>query len=250
MKAIRLPLFIGLLVFLLSFLYQIPASFVLSQVEKRFPIQFKQVTGTLWSASVEQVHYQGIDLGELNWHFHWLSLLTGKVGANIHWQDKGFDLQSYVAITLDQTVLLEDAELTLDAYWLKKIPKMPANFEGVLSGTMTKIEWQSPAIPLLIGELDWQKGGVLTPIRIPPGNYHFSLHHHSNQQQIDVSSKEAAVKVSGHLKLLEDWQYKINLHLKPTVAVNPGMRQGLTLLGKAQPDGMVVIKKSGNFNKM
>ena len=124
-----------LFLYLFFILQNIPAGFVLSQISMPTNVVLSSVSGTLWKGNVAKVKYLNIDLGELSWKLHPLSLLAGNLSADVFLGSGEEYLKSEVEMTISGKIKLEETRFSMKLSSLQPLSYgMPMAYAGKIEG--------------------------------------------------------------------------------------------------------------------
>jgi hypothetical protein len=77
--------------------FALPASLALRVLPR--DMQAADPSGTLWHGSFGQLNIRGRQAGAIEWQIHPLALLSGSLGADVHWVKKGFVADASLEVT-------------------------------------------------------------------------------------------------------------------------------------------------------
>lgn len=239
----------GLLAFLLTLLFNIPAAFVTNMIQKQEPqIVFQNVSGSLWRGESQNVFYQSKSVGDVSWQLNLWKVLTGKLSAHVKVVHPESKIDGEVILGLSSSLTLNHLDLDITANYLNQWQTFSI-LQGRLIGHFDRVyipdlNWS--AAPRLEGIVSLEQSGVKTPINIVPGNYRAELEYESGQNIAKLSSRDAPIDVSGTVMLTENWDYKTDLLVSTTPKGN-SFAFMIKMAGKATPDGKTHIQYQGNL---
>ncbi len=236
-------------VFLIALLLKTPASIIASQVEKNTPVVLQGVSGSLWKGNAARVVFKGIDLGEASWTLSPLGLVTGSARGDFRLKGKELTANGAYKISISKTLMLDDVQFTASGYFINKTQRY-AKLTGNFRGTIEHLEMQQnePLTPPLVsGLLNWEKGGLDSPIKLPVGNYQLKIEPESEGKLIGkITANDAPVDIKGQIVLDNKWQYQADLKLK-TTARGASLKGMLSMIGQPKADGYIHIKEKGSL---
>ncbi|MDH5395481.1 MAG: type II secretion system protein N, partial [Gammaproteobacteria bacterium] len=107
----------------------------MSQISMPTNVVLSSVSGTLWKGNVANVKYLNIDLGELSWKLHPLSLLAGNLSADVFLGSGEEYLKSEVEMTISGKIKLEETRFSMKLSSLQPLSYgMPMAYAGKIEG--------------------------------------------------------------------------------------------------------------------
>lgn len=253
-------LMIGLLSFVVSFIWQLPAALVLPYAEKPLNASFAGISGTIWQGQIQQLHikHKGktIDLGQANWTFKPKRLLQAQLALDIKLQKtqpQALHLDGTVFAQVDQTIGLENTQFQLSIAQIKPfIPKAAHVLTGDINGDIQQLTWQDKDLPpQLTGTVQWQ-GGMTFP-KIAVGQYRLKIKPEQADAQQglhgDIDALAAPINLAGSIRLDQQWQYDFALNLAQNEQTDEALGNMLKMVGKADANGTINLKKQGSIQK-
>ncbi|PMK05082.1 type II secretion system protein N [Vibrio sp. 10N.261.55.A7] len=173
MKRILLVSVLIVFTFIASIVAHMPARFVMQYVPVPRGLSIDHVQGSLWQGSAQQVSWQGASLGQLQWDFHALSLLSGKAQAEVRFgQGSTMGLRGHGIIGygfsgayVKKTIASLPAQFAVDQLALP----LPLDLEGQVELSIEQLlvnEFDQP-IPRCyqgVGAVVWSGNKAMTPI--------------------------------------------------------------------------------------
>ena len=241
----------GLLVFIGAVLYKTPIRAVTDYIPTA-PLDFQGVSGSLWKGEAEWLSFDGLRLGAIRWTINPLGFITGSIKGTFIID--GHDLSAkgnYSSSFNGQTMSLDNTQFNAKGSFINKTQKY-ASLSGSIRGFIDQIEVQQPftAIPPRVsGMLNWEKGGLTSPVKLAEGNYQLILKPDTDGKTIaTISSKDAPVDLKGTATLNNNWTYQSNIKIK-ALPKGKSIQGMLNMVGKPQVDGYIHINQSGTLLK-
>lgn len=242
----------GLTSFLLTSLTQIPARLVTERLPAELPVKLQGVSGSLWQGSATSLHWQNVQLQDVEWNLQLAALLKGQLAASLRAHlAQGGEIEGDCGISFGGTLHCSDLNVTgLPAQALAPYLQhlMIPPLRGQFQATLDSLEWDRENLPQVSGQLEWQEAGIqLNPQSF--GQYSATLSVDAdNQQQISLASApDAAFTLDGQTTVQPDRHYQTNVNIKPGRDVDAGVKQFLGMMGKPQPDGSYRVEQQGSF---
>lgn len=248
---------VGIISFMLMLLATLPISFVLPYLPKNIPIQLSQASGTIWQGQASSMRYQNIELGQLNWDIHPLSLFLGQLSSHINLKGDQITLDSQAVLHWDKTLQLSQTQAEIEASFLQHFKKIPAQLAGTfnldLDSVVVKIPSKQanakPPLPLIQGKIEWRKAQLVSPLDMPLGAYRLILKTRDQTQLGQLNSLDAPIDLDTKLQLDQKYNYQIKGKIKANKEANLLLKSGIASLGQAKADGYIPIDQKGNLQK-
>jgi hypothetical protein len=239
---------LGLVIFILAVVVKAPISYI-SPYIKSGPLNFEGTQGTLWKGKASQLRIEGIKLGAISWTINPIWLLTGKIKGDFFIKDVDLDIQGDFGSSLNgDTLTLDNTRFAANGRFINKVQHY-AIMSGNLNGFIDHFELQQSTKlpPKVAGMINWERGGLLSPIKLPKGNYQLILKPEADGKMLGmISSNDAPVDIKGNIKLDSQWKYITDLKIKST-AKGKTIQGMLSMAGKPGKDGYIHVKQVGNL---
>ncbi len=238
-------IFIGLITFLGAALWQLPLSYAKPYAEKAIKgLKLNDVSGTVWNGKSKQFIANNTDFENVKWNIKPLESLTSlSLKFNFDIKSRDFTANGLAGIRLNKTIVIDDTQFDLNAAYLNKKIKI-AKISGDIQGMIKHAELNQQDLPIIDGVIDWKEAAVSSPIKLAQGDYHAIITPDSNGLNIQLSSSDAPVELSGKITVDKELVYIADLNIK---AIDPNLAPMMGLLGKKQADGTVNIKQKGDL---
>ena len=242
---------LGVVTFLIALLSKTPASIIAPWLTAGSPFTLQAVSGSLWKGRAGDISYEKISLGSGHWTVSPFGLLAGAfqgqfgINGNDMKADGGYQYSFTNRLMLDQTQFKIDGGLINQ---LQRYARLNGQFVGKINHLeMSLKEPLQP--PLVSGLLNWERGSLTSPVKLPAGNYQLKIEPETEGVLIArVSAKDAPVDIKGSVTLDSEWQYRTDLKLK-TTASGQGLNGMLSMVGRPQSDGYISIVETGKLLK-
>ena len=209
-------------------------------------------SGTLWNGSAQAVTVGGLQLTEVNWDLHVLSLLLGRLSLTLDakWAD-GF-VQGDAAVGLTGSIRLRDVRLTGPLAPITQQMNL-GNSGGELAVDIVALdivdEWPTQIVgDVRVGRVPLNMIGVAGGVS---GNYQleFDVEDVPEGGAIPGVVKDAGgpLEILGELRLTPPRNYNIQARIKARPEAPPDLATGLSLVGPKLPDGSHEFQMSGSL---
>ncbi len=223
-----------------------PAERALSLAEKRMTeFNITNPSGTALCGKADTAEFNGLNIQNLQWHVHVLSLLIGQPSLTLEAQY----LQRPQHLTIRKNnaaaYALSDTQLQLA---LTELPiELPRTFQpkGLITTDLTALNIQNLRPVVANGRIDWQKAYLGDEAL---GAFHVTLETVDDVIKGKITGDDNnALKADGKFSLKPDGRYVFDLTLQTTEATRPDLRRTLSLLGQIAPDGRLPLHLEGNL---
>ncbi|PID49702.1 MAG: hypothetical protein CR991_05240 [Proteobacteria bacterium] len=249
----------GLSSFLISLAALAPLPVLVQQITRIAPeVKFAGVSGTLWHGKVQRLHTSKIQVDNLYWNFRPSWLLGGYLGADVNAKvQTAIQVKGQCGISFLTQV--KCAPLTLNSSareLIKQIPEaneLGMQAQGDISGDFRQIVWNRKDLPQIEGDINWRDGSVIAPIVGPlnlGGEYKVRIRESNELDQamkLGLESNETAIVLDGHVDVMDNHDYQLEIFLKPSGEAPPSVGNVLGLLGSQQSDGSVRLEQRGTL---
>lgn len=238
---VKKSLIVGVLLYLLTLLWTLPAAVVWKRLEHRLPVPvtLHGLTGTLWSGHVGQLVVDGVNQGQLSWGWRPGQLLRGRLGLDLMWQPRkglvnaelqaGMSSLSLRNITgsLDASsmAIIHNAPFALGGSWLLDVPELVlSDFDSVTAAS---------------GRLVWQDAAGGLPQALPFGHLSASLAQADGWLVLALQDQEGPLGLRGDARWRPGQALEIDAQLQARTDAEPALDSGLGLLGQPDAQGWV-----------
>ncbi len=257
MKQLLLYGLLGLLAFVGLLIAKTPANFVTERFQDVLPATVSGVEGSIWQGRAAQLSYADTQLQDLRWQLHPLSLLTGRMRADIDLIDGPITGQGQVKMALDRSLQITETRLRIPAREIT-FPDLTADFTGELFVRIEHLELANAAapwprgdgpVPAIQAQVVWQQAGISAPLQLALGQFLLELADRDGEIRGDLSSPEGPLETQGNIRIQKTGAYDLVLRLHPRDDAPDDLRQMLELLGRPDRSGAVTLRQSGNIKQ-
>jgi hypothetical protein len=241
----------GACCFLLFVLVNVPAR-VIGSLLPNDTVVIAGTSGTLWNGAAQSVQAEGIQLREVTWDLHPLSLLLGRVSVSLDakWSD-GF-IRGDIAAGIGGSLKLRDVQVAGSlAPILGRLNLPAAGGEVALDLQVADIDdlWPTQLIATLrVGRVPLSMIGVSGGVT---GSYtlEFDVTEIGEDGSIPgvLSDGGGPLEILGELRLTPPTNYTIDARIKARLDAPAELAQGLSLAGPKLPDGSHSFQMTGSL---
>lgn len=232
---------LALLLYLLSLIWNLPASFVWDRVKGQLPAQVELygLTGTLWSGRVNRIGVNGIDQGALVWTWRPSGLLTAAIELELGWMPRKGDVNATLQVGTD-TLTLQDVRGRLDAGAMASVNKAPFLLEGTWLLDVPVLELQGMEhVSRAEGRLVWEGAAGGLPRALPLGDLTADLEEKEGWLQFALADQGGPLGLQGNARWRPGQAMILDTRLQARPTAEAGLVGGLTLLGQPAADGWI-----------
>lgn len=241
---------IAYLVFLIAF---IPAAPALALVQNYVPtLGIQGISGSLWNGKAAAIIInRQHQLDNTHWQLNGWRLFLGELSLDIssHYQQQ--PLSGALSLKASGKISARDVKASLSAATLAQLAQIPlAELSGDISLQLEQLEWQAAAVPHATGIVRWHNAAVTVAETAQLGDVTITLSENDSSPLIaQLSNQGGQIKLEGGVNVSEDGVYKAQLTMLPNASANANIRNSLTMLGKAKPDGSYQLDNTGNLKQ-
>lgn len=233
-------------VFVVTLIVKLPAQFVYQQFDSNLlPAKLYGLQGSVWSGKAEQISLANYSVNNLQWQLSPWALLTGDL--NIDWQFDDPLGQTSGELRSDGDIIrITVVNADLDMAGLADLfVTLPVRIDGRLRAENVSLTFSTEGITNASGSLSWQHAGISLPSLIEFGSFTAKLAVKDRVFKANIVDNGGAVELDGLFSLLSEYQYNYELKIAIRDATEPGLVEGLVLLGKPDEAGRVNLRGSG-----
>ena len=245
MKSLIKGIALGVVAFLVSLVYTAPAH--LSTRYLPPSVSFSNLGGTLVNGHAEDVRVNNFDLGQVSWTLKPLSLLLGKLTAQISLDRDTLSGNGAVFLTFSR-VGVEDAKFSGDAELLSSYlgtygVRLNGQFDLELESFTATPEGPGDAQGLLL----WRDARLTQPSPLNLGDVQVDLSQQEDTAVGILKNNGNTLILDGQVEIRPGWQYLARIKIEPTRTTPKDLRQTLRLIGRADSKGAVTLTQNGTL---
>lgn len=244
-RTLRLSL-LALLAFAVILVARFPAQWAAAALPQS--VSCTQLAGTVWNGRCAALVVGGTRVGNLSWHLRPMSLLTGKLGADIDvTRGTGFARGSIEAASAASiTVHNLQADFPLDR---TLIPELPPNLAGSARTNLALARVENGIVTLLQGQVEARDLVGGSGKAMPLGNYslNFPPAEPGSEPVGRLTSSAGPLDVEGTLRLTREPGYVLEGLVAARAGAPPELQQQLQYLGRPNDEGKRPFSLAGTF---
>lgn len=232
---------VALAFFLVSLLWNLPASFVWDRIKHQLPAQVELygLTGTLWSGRVNLIEADGIDQGSLRWSWRPSGLLGGAIELDLVWMPRKGDVRATAQIGMN-SLTLENVTGRLDAAAMASVNKAPFLLEGAWLLDVPVLALRDMEhVADAQGRLVWESAAGGLPTAMPLGDLAADLEANDGWLEFTLSDQGGPLGLEGSARWRPGQAMALDTRLQARANAEAGLVGALTLLGKPGADGWI-----------
>ncbi len=208
-------------------------------------LRLEGVSGSIWNGQADTARWQQLPPLTVTWRVAPLSLLGGRLSANVTARRAGFDFAGTVTVHPDQSVRFTDATLDADVRTLP-LPsdRMLATPEGRLRAEIPALLLTGNTVTEIDGNAWWKPARITAPVHYELGEVELRLKGQGGNINGQLTGRNGPIDADGTLLLNPQGQLQANLKLSPKPDTAKELRDLLPMLGRPAPDGSVTVRQT------
>lgn len=231
----------ALLLYALTLLWNLPATFVWKRLEGQLPtpVTLHGLTGTLWSGQVTRLEVDGVDQGKLRWDWLPARLLRGQIGLDLLWQPRNGRVNAQLNAGLG-SLKLSQINGTLDAASMAVINNAPFVLQGAWLLDVPELALEDfQSVVAAKGRLVWQDAAAGLPQAVPFGHLTATLEDADGWLLLNLQDQGGPLGLMGGARWRPGQPMKLDVQLQARADAEPMLADGLGLLGQPNAQGWV-----------
>jgi general secretion pathway protein N len=233
---------LGVVAYLLFLVGTAPAARILPFANLE-GVQFSGVDGSIWFGSADTVTAPPLQLQQVQWRFHPLSLITGRAEATVVALLLGKPLSARLGTSLFGSRYLADVNATVVAAELTRWLRLQGQVSvaGDLAVDLDSVQWPEGEIPQITGKADWTTAQVDAPLELSLGTVQLDVEAEDGVTRGKLSSSGGALRVDADVELAPDGVYRMDARIQQTGEVPEAVVQFLSTLAEFR-DGTYLLE--------
>jgi len=241
---------IGLVAFAIGLVVFLPARVAAGWIEQMAPVSMGGVTGTLFAGHAAYASGPGGAVEDLDWTLHPLTLLLGRISADI---EVASDLGGFSALasrSLFGTTRLQNMTGRASAGWLAKLGGytfLPiAGDIGIDISDAAfddQLQFSALAGQIRMANTRWQLFNP--PVEL--GRFTTALDHNDNGIRVAVVDSEGPLAIDGQVQLAADRRYQLDVRLRARAGADARLEQMLGQVAQPDAEGWYRIREQGRL---
>lgn len=243
-------LLVGLGLYLLFLLFTLPATVLTAQLA-RHGVTSLSTSGSVWRGQVNGLRVGMLNMGNAEWNIQLLSLLAGKLAADVKLTQAAGFAQGRVGVGLTGNVTLSNVSATLPLQSIVGSGGLPGGWTGTAQARFSEIVLKNAWPVTAQGTLDVVE--LTGPARQPNNLGAYRLTFPVDGAGADAllgkleSLDDAAIDVVGTLKLTPDRSYLLDTLVAARGNAPANIVQGMQYLGSPDAQGRRPFSVSGTL---
>jgi general secretion pathway protein N len=239
---------VGVAAYVLVLVTGFPATYVRGTLQEALPgLQLGGVSGTVFSGHSSRAIYQGIDLGEVDWHFRPLALLLLRLEYHLEFSHPDNSGQVNIGIRPGGDVHGHALEVQLVPDGLvNRFSPVTIQSSGSLNLVLDSFEVVGEQLRAVNGTAAWKDAAIESPVVLPLGEIGLSLESRADTLVAAVT-RGGELGVSGEILLQPGNRYSVDLVLRPGAGVSSDTRELLAVSMRPDSSGGYRLKTNGRF---
>lgn len=223
----------------------------------QLPVQLAGINGTPWKGSAESITLAlsrtPLVLPSIRWQIDTGSLLQGDLKVAIELGGAASPIEGEGIVTLDQqTLTLENLALDTTAQWLLSSiraatgGKVPGELTGNVFLQLDELVMNNSGCTQLKGDAEWTGSRLSSPFgQFDLGSSTAELSCKNKNLVAKVSQKSPIISSYGDFQIGTSGRYTFTGKMTPDSSLSDTMKQGFSLLGRADSNGAYPLSFRG-----
>ena len=256
MKKIAIWVALTLAIYLIALLAQLPARYVVNELMPQYGIKLDRnwllndISGSIWSGEIGQLHYQEREIGKIRWNLHLLPLIVGDLA--LHWQheNRQGELQGEVVVDSGGEISAKEivGEISVKAL-TALLPFVPFVANGTVIFDQLEIEMTQGKPHFLKGEIHWNQAEIIAMQKIDFGNIStkFSTETETGQIEARIHNRQGALAVNATAIVKTGGNYQLSGDLTARTEKDKPLLNNFIMLGRADKNGRLQFSQRGRL---
>jgi len=248
-------LFYGSLFYLIFLIVTLPADVSYAYWKKnwgqREQIVLSGLDGSVWSGSVSQAMIKGQIVQQLQWHFKPLSLLLGKMEADVEFSvPDGFG-KGKVGYSVFGGMYAKDVEAWIPLPVLARFVDLAAlRPGGKLNINLHKFGYANGSVSEAEGMLAWLDAEVSFFQPVALGNFQLDLSTSDENVVGELKDKGGPLQAQAKISLTPKGDYDLDGEVLLRDRSRIDLQQALQNMGRPNAKGAIPLKQKGNLSQL
>ena len=248
---------LGIVSYLIAMVVLFPAAPVVDRFRPQLgPVALPGVHGKLYKGVIDEVSSTDdllpLVFQNVAWSLAPQTLLKGGAGVKFSFDGYGGAGEGLLARAWNGSIAVTDFDITALAKELEPLLPVPiASFSGELVGDFARISIVNNLLQSLDGTLTWSNAALQTPVPTALGNVVVVIEPQDEKShQVTLKASGGDVLMDGTVTLTQNGDFNADVLFTPTQSASPAVRNGLSQMGRPDPDGRVRLQRQGNVNRL
>lgn len=242
----------GVLIYALFLISSTPAT-IIQRFEEHFPqLKIQGPGGTLWNGHAQRLSISSRHIiDNPSWSFCGWRLLLGELCVDLNASYLDAPLAAQVSAGIGGTVNVNTLTAEVDAQKLGELIRLPiGKLSGTVSSDITTAAWRHGSVPSADGIITWKNAAITVAETASLGDVSIMLSE-SDEYPLTatINNKGGHIALNGHVNVLENGTYSLELNLVPNNQATNNIRNSLAMFARKQANGSFVLKNSGTLKQ-
>lgn len=222
--------------------------YFIAPLDKAKKVKLQGLSGTLWSGQAAQASIANLNFGKLNWDLRLFPLFTGKLGLDLLTEGNDSRIEGRVKAGFDQILYLDKLQGKLPARMLMPLfYGFPIAISGQITADIKHAEIKQGKRIDVEGKMVWYSAALTAPQAVELGDLFVAMRPDKNGTKLLLSDQGGPLTLDGTIQLKHNGQYKLNIYLGTRDKNQSALGNGLKMLGRTNPQGKVLISRTGRL---
>jgi len=211
-------------------------------------VSLQGLSGTLWAGQAAQARIANFNLGKLNWNLNLLSLLGGKLGVELLTESTDSRIEARAKAGLDQMLYLDKLQGKIPAQMLMPLfYGFPIAISGQITADIKHAEVKQGKRIDVDGKMVWYGAALTAPQAVELGDLFVAIRPDKDGSKLLLSDQGGPLTLDGTIQVKHNGQYKLNIYLGTRDNSQPALTNGLKMMGRTNPQGKVLVSRTGRL---
>lgn len=246
---VRSIVLLALGAFLVTVVVKFPADVVFAHLNTE-PLLINNPGGTVWRGDARSAGVRNVPnrLDAVRWTLNPLTLISGKLGADVEFDILGGNGNATVARAFNGDVFVNDAEIRIDAQAIEALFPAPLVQLGGRLELILEDGHFNPQHPESIrGRLIWSDAQLRDPVSAAFGVVTLNVTPNTAGHTAVLKNQGGVLALSGQVEIDKQGAYRADIRLQPLQNAPADLDSTLSLLGQKGSDGSYRLRQSGRL---
>lgn len=237
--------------YFIALIAQIPAGYLYQQlVPKKMPVIITHLEGSLWSGQAQQLQYQDIKLGPIQWHINWQPLLSGKIGYHLTWQMNKQKSSADITADQHQNIWIKDLQSQIPLTTLSPLLKsMGLKLSGSVYIDMPEIHIHARKLITASGLIETHPTNIHAQQEIKLGRMLIKVDNQKDNINAKLTSDSKIIDIRSNTRLKPSGQFRTTGSIKSLNPQSP-LNNMISMMGKPNKEGRINFVFSGRLPRL
>ncbi len=230
-----------------SLLWHMPASWLVEQVKLPAQLKVKQVKGTIWQGSAEQLQWQQWLIQPLSWQAKILPLLQQQLQLEVegYFYDGPFNAH---ILAQQQQIDISQAHYKNNIGNLSQpLARGMIDLGGKIQIHIKQAQLKNNKVSQLRAQSQWQQASIIAPFKLQLGKITIKTKLVDEKIVNNIKGIAGDMDIEGTIMITQNQDFSVRLKLHPNKKLPQEVTLSLKMIAQSKPNGDFVINRKGNL---